>query len=237
VREEGAAITGVVGRRPFRLAFNPAARLALGISMDIPEVSAALVDMGGTPRAVQRVVVPAGATSAAVLDLTAQLALRILRSAPAGHILGVGMAVPGIVSWPEGVNKNSLPRPCLTTNASPTRRAAALLRLSSCFCTLDCSRPSTRAARCAVPVTCTTASVRSWSRVTSSISAGQPRRVASRPAASISSSALLATACPRSGTDWPTLTCELFERTDGLSMLPVSPELSKECPPEQLKSR
>src|SRR5690349_16379770 len=31
VREEGAVVTGSVGRRPLRLAFNPDARLALGI--------------------------------------------------------------------------------------------------------------------------------------------------------------------------------------------------------------
>src|SRR5579875_2545010 len=43
VREEGATVTGVVGRRPLRLAFNPRARVALGIEVDVREVCAALV--------------------------------------------------------------------------------------------------------------------------------------------------------------------------------------------------
>lgn len=107
VREEGATITGTAGRRPLRLAFVPGARLALGIAIDVPEVRAALVDLGGTARSTYRAVVPAGATSARVLDIAAQLAQRALRDAPGDQVLGVGMAVPGIVSWPDGVNRFS----------------------------------------------------------------------------------------------------------------------------------
>src|SRR5579864_2212101 len=40
VREEGTATTGNVGRRPQRLALNPEARAALGIHIDVCEVSA-----------------------------------------------------------------------------------------------------------------------------------------------------------------------------------------------------
>src|SRR5271165_3580374 len=54
IREEGAEITGMVGRRPLRLAFNPASRFALGIDVDVDEVSAALVDLGGRPLHVRR---------------------------------------------------------------------------------------------------------------------------------------------------------------------------------------
>ncbi|MBV9278890.1 MAG: ROK family transcriptional regulator [Chloroflexi bacterium] len=104
VREEGAAVTGAVGRRPQRLAFVPSARVAVGIAIDILEVRAALVDLGGEVRSEQRAAVPEGATAAAVLDIATQLAQRALRHAPAQHVLGIGMAVPGIVSWPRGVN-------------------------------------------------------------------------------------------------------------------------------------
>jgi N-acetylglucosamine repressor len=104
VREVGAVVTGTVGRRPLRLAFVPEARLALGIDLDVREISAALVDLGGAARAVHRVAVPAGADPAAVLALAAVLARQTAKEAPAERLLGVGMAVPGMVRWPEGVN-------------------------------------------------------------------------------------------------------------------------------------
>ncbi len=104
VKEVGAAVTGNVGRRPLRLAFVPEARLALGIDLDLREVSAALVDLGGTPREVYRSPVPDGADPPSVLDLAAELARRITQGVPAGQLLGIGMAVPGMVQWPEGIN-------------------------------------------------------------------------------------------------------------------------------------
>jgi predicted NBD/HSP70 family sugar kinase len=104
VREEGAVVTGSVGRRPQRLAFNPDARLALGIDLDVREVSAALVDLGGTTRTVHRTSVPEGLDPPAVLDLAASVARRAAEEAPASMLLGVGMAVPGMVTWPDGVN-------------------------------------------------------------------------------------------------------------------------------------
>src|SRR6266511_1001737 len=47
-----------------------------------------------------------------------------------------------VMARPVGVDRTSLPRPCLTTSSSPTSRWKWRLRVSSCFCTLDCSRPS-----------------------------------------------------------------------------------------------
>jgi len=104
VKEVGAAVTGNVGRRPLRLAFVPEARLALGIDLDLREVSAALVNLGGTPREVHRSPVPPGAEPPLVLDLAAELARGVTRDVPPGQLLGIGMAVPGIVQWPEGIN-------------------------------------------------------------------------------------------------------------------------------------
>jgi predicted NBD/HSP70 family sugar kinase len=104
VREEGAVVTGTVGRRPLRLAFVPEARLALGIDLDVREISAALVDLGGTPRTVHRVAVPSGVDSTGVLALAADLARKAMSETPTGRLLGVGMAVPGMVRWPDGVN-------------------------------------------------------------------------------------------------------------------------------------
>jgi len=104
VKEIGAAVTGNVGRRPLRLVFVPDARLAVGIDLDLHEVSAALVDLGGVPREVHRLSVPDGAEPPTVLDLAAELVRRATRDVPAGQLLGVGMAIPGMVRWPEGIN-------------------------------------------------------------------------------------------------------------------------------------
>ncbi|MGH2409258.1 MAG: ROK family transcriptional regulator, partial [Chloroflexota bacterium] len=104
VKEIGAAVTGSVGRRPLGLAVVPDARMALGIDLDLREVSAALVDLGGTPREVHRLPVPDGVEPATVLDLAAELARRVTRDVPTGQLLGIGMAVPGMVQWPEGIN-------------------------------------------------------------------------------------------------------------------------------------
>ncbi len=104
VREEATSAPGGVGRRPVRLTFNPEARLALGIAVDVREVVAALVDLGGTPRQLYRADLPLDADSGAGLDVAARLARRALRDAPQAQVLGVGMAVPGMVQWPDGVN-------------------------------------------------------------------------------------------------------------------------------------
>ncbi len=104
VREERSTPTGSVGRRPLRLSFIPDARLALGIDLDVREVSAALVDLGGATRTVYRANVPSGADPGTVLDIAADLARQATCEAPAGQLLGTGMAVPGMVHWPSGVN-------------------------------------------------------------------------------------------------------------------------------------
>jgi N-acetylglucosamine repressor len=104
VREGPAAATGAIGRRPLLLSFNPAARLALGIAVDVPEVSAALVDLGGNLREVFSAKVERGAGPGEVLDLAARLAKRALRTAAGTPVIGAGAATPGMVSWPDGVN-------------------------------------------------------------------------------------------------------------------------------------
>src|SRR6185437_7543136 len=71
---------------------------------DVREISAALVDLGGAARAVHRVAVPRGADPAAVLALAAVLARQTAKEVPTERLLGVGMAVPGMVRWPDGVN-------------------------------------------------------------------------------------------------------------------------------------
>jgi glucokinase-like ROK family protein len=104
VREETAFSTGAVGRRPVGLRFNPAARRALGMSVDIHEISAALVDLGGNAGQVARVAVPYAADASVVLGLAGDLALRVLEECPSENVLGVGVALPGMVTWPDGVN-------------------------------------------------------------------------------------------------------------------------------------
>ena len=103
VREEAAAATGVVGRRPMRLVFNPTARVTLGIAIDVRDVTAGLVDLGGKMRATQRAPIAPEARPAAIVDTVAQVARRALRGVDSRDVLGVGVAVPGLVRWPDGV--------------------------------------------------------------------------------------------------------------------------------------
>lgn len=104
LREGPTTMTGTPGRRPARLLFNPGARLALGIAIDVPEASAALMDLGGSLRDVSRASVAPGASPNEVLALAARLGERALRMAGSTPVVGVGVAVPGMVSWPDGVN-------------------------------------------------------------------------------------------------------------------------------------
>ncbi len=103
VREEAAAVTGAVGRRPVRLVFNPAARVTLGIAIDVRQVTAGLVDLGGEIQATQRAPLAPEAGPAAIVDTVAHVARRALRGVASRDVLGVGVAVPGLVRWPDGV--------------------------------------------------------------------------------------------------------------------------------------
>lgn len=103
VLEVGPGIAGGLGRRPRRLAFNPSARAALGIALDVREVRAALVDLGGSIAVVERADIPDGAEPAEALAVTARTAGRALAAAGERPVIGVGMAVPGMVGWPGGV--------------------------------------------------------------------------------------------------------------------------------------
>ncbi len=103
VREEAAAVTGAVGRRPVRLVFNPAARVTLGIAIDVRQVTAGLVDLGGEIQATQRAPLAPEARPAAIVDTVAHVARRALRGVASCDVLGVGVAVPGLVRWPDGV--------------------------------------------------------------------------------------------------------------------------------------
>ncbi len=104
ILEEPAAATGMVGRRPLQLTFNPDARLALGIAVDVREVGAALVNLGGlVVGPVQRAEIPAHAGPADALDRAVEVARRAWPGEEE-RLVGIGMAVPGMVRWPEGVN-------------------------------------------------------------------------------------------------------------------------------------
>ena len=104
VLEVGPTVDGRVGRRARRLAFNPGARTALGIALDVREVRAALVDLGGSVAVVERSEIPDGAGPSAALAVAAGTALRALAPIGARPVIGVGMAIPGMVGWPGGVS-------------------------------------------------------------------------------------------------------------------------------------
>jgi N-acetylglucosamine repressor len=103
VREESTVVTGSVGRRPVSLRFNPGARFALGIDLDVRDITAALVDMAGTVGEVLHANVPVGATPEVAIELMAGLADSILAEERTGSVLGVGVAFPGMISWPDGL--------------------------------------------------------------------------------------------------------------------------------------
>ncbi len=102
VQEESTVVTGSVGRRPVSLRFNPSARTALGIDLDVRDITAALVDMGGTVGDVMHASVPVGATPELAVDLIAGLAECILAKERPETVLGAGVAFPGMISWPDG---------------------------------------------------------------------------------------------------------------------------------------
>jgi predicted NBD/HSP70 family sugar kinase len=104
VTEEGPRVTRSVGRRPLRLAFNAGARLTIGIAVDIRRVSVALVDLNGQVSTVYKEAILPGASPAEVMDEAARLARRASADATPGSIIGAGVAVPGTVEWPGGVN-------------------------------------------------------------------------------------------------------------------------------------
>ena len=104
VLEVGPTVGGGVGRRARRLAFNPGARAALGIALDVREVRAALVDLGGSNEAVERSEIPEGATPGEALAVVAETAKRALSASDDRPMIGVGMAIPGMVGWPAGVS-------------------------------------------------------------------------------------------------------------------------------------
>ncbi len=103
VREGAAEATGVVGRRPMHLVFNPAARVTLGIAIDVRDVTVGLVDLGGKMRATQRAPIASEAGPATIVDTVTQVARRALRGVASRNVLGIGVAVPGLVRWPDGV--------------------------------------------------------------------------------------------------------------------------------------
>jgi N-acetylglucosamine repressor len=104
IHEERTEATGHVGRRPLRLTLNAGARLSLGVYIDVCSVSAALVDLSGVPGAVVSTPLPPGSSPEQALDLAADLANRLLHDLPEERLIGIGAAVPGMVSWPEGIN-------------------------------------------------------------------------------------------------------------------------------------
>lgn len=104
IREEGTEATGHVGRRPLRLALNAGARLAVGIYIDVCVVNAAPVDLSGLPGPVISMPLPPGSSPEEALDRAADLVRRLLHGLPAERLLGVGVAVPGMVAWPGGLN-------------------------------------------------------------------------------------------------------------------------------------
>lgn len=102
--EEPVAVTGQVGRRPLRLSFNADARLALGIALEVTEIRVALVDLGGSLRVVHHAPLPSTSSPHDALAIVERLAHTALHEAGNIPVLGVGMAVPGMVQWPEGIN-------------------------------------------------------------------------------------------------------------------------------------
>jgi predicted NBD/HSP70 family sugar kinase len=95
------------GRRPQLLRYEPRAWGAIGVEMREREACAVLTDLDGT--VVHRRAVPLyGTTPAQVADAVEAAAGRLLTAMPAGRVLGIGAALPGLIDVEHGLVRMSV---------------------------------------------------------------------------------------------------------------------------------
>lgn len=95
------------GRRPKLLRYQPQSWGAIGVETREHEACAVLTDLNGT--VVQRLAGPLrGTTPADVADVVEALTQQLRATMPAGRVLGIGVALPGLVDVERGIVRMSV---------------------------------------------------------------------------------------------------------------------------------
>jgi predicted NBD/HSP70 family sugar kinase len=126
VEDEPAAAAGQVGR-PSPVVRAGELPVAIAINPEIDAITVALVRLGGAVIAVERTPFAAPPTVDEAVDAAAKAVSRLLEQEPTRRPIGVGLAVPGVVSTAHGVVRLA---PHLGWRDVPlASRFAAVLRL------------------------------------------------------------------------------------------------------------
>nr|WP_309100342.1 ROK family protein [Fredinandcohnia onubensis] len=104
VREVGFT-NGNVGRKPTLLEINPDGALVIGMDLDIDKVNLGVVDLnGGILEKKQFRLNLMQTTELVIAEISNKINLLLsgLNKDVAKKIIGLGVSIPGLVSWPEG---------------------------------------------------------------------------------------------------------------------------------------
>ena len=105
---EGTASAGATGRRPIPVKINYGAQLAVGLKFMVGSIAAVLADLATTP--LEALTVPVlGTSPEAYVTASAKAVARLLRhgTRPAAKVMGIGIAMPGIIDVASGTCRRS----------------------------------------------------------------------------------------------------------------------------------
>lgn len=102
--QEVGQVEGNVGRKATLLQINPRGTLVIGVSLDVGSFEVGVVDLEGTIVFRKSVTTNPAMDPKEILD---QVASEVFNTCTAlgeasGKVTGIGVVVPGIVSWPDG---------------------------------------------------------------------------------------------------------------------------------------
>lgn len=98
-----------VGRKPTLLELNIEDHLAVGLNLGVTQIEAAVVDLRGAVLATASVPTGASAGEAAVLERMKHTVSRVMSQSKQDKIVGLGVAVLGLVDDQTGINTLSTP--------------------------------------------------------------------------------------------------------------------------------
>ena len=99
---ETGQTSGKVGRKPTLLQINPQGALVIGVDIDIDRITLGVVDLNGKVISRRDQAIDMEQDDEAVLDGIADRILELIASNGSSNIIGVGVCIPGLVSWPDG---------------------------------------------------------------------------------------------------------------------------------------
>jgi predicted NBD/HSP70 family sugar kinase len=106
VVEVGTSKDGKIGRDAKLLSIIPNGKLAIGVSIDVNHIEAGIVNIAGEVLTYVDCFIPTGITQAQVLPKLLNVITDLQQQLDAQQkerVAGIGVRVPGVVSWTEGV--------------------------------------------------------------------------------------------------------------------------------------